>query len=194
MTITDPDVDRARLRALVDQLDALLGPGVDPQLAANPDGTPGNVAAGELIESAWGNATANTIGKLKSAQRYQAALSFPATVVDTSGGWISGNVTIPSAPYRRLAVITVGALVSSLGEVDLVLYGVGAVMMRKVRGPAAGGNGTSFTLSSMHSIGAGSSEQYALKLAAIAATVQVGLAGGSEFNYLDVIVVPTLTT
>lgn len=55
--------DVARLRALVTQLDQLLGPAPAPA-SVNPDGTPGPVAAGELIESAWGNAVASTIAGL----------------------------------------------------------------------------------------------------------------------------------
>jgi hypothetical protein len=36
--------------------------------AVNPDGTPGNVVAGELIESAWGNSVANTFVARKLGQ------------------------------------------------------------------------------------------------------------------------------
>jgi len=34
-------------------------------MSVNPDGTPGHVAADELIESAWGNAVSDSITKLK---------------------------------------------------------------------------------------------------------------------------------
>ena len=61
-----PDV-LARFEQLVANLEGLF-PGVSgaPRAAANVDGYPGNVAAAELIESAWGNATSD---KLRIAPR-----------------------------------------------------------------------------------------------------------------------------
>jgi len=55
-----PDDELVRFRALVAQLNDMVA-APSPLAAVNPDGTPGLVAAGELIESAWGNATSNTI-------------------------------------------------------------------------------------------------------------------------------------
>lgn len=54
-----------RLDALVTRLEALGIPDVEasPRAPVNPDGSPGNVAAGELIESAWGNAVVDTLWK-----------------------------------------------------------------------------------------------------------------------------------
>lgn len=72
MTIVQADA--SELAALVARLEAvtavLQAGGALPdtptqQAGANPDGTPANVAAGELIEAAWGNATANTIKTYK---------------------------------------------------------------------------------------------------------------------------------
>jgi len=65
--MTDAATTLARLEAVVARLEAL---GAGPALAVpfatiNPDGTPGNVAADELIESAWGNATSDSFGKIK---------------------------------------------------------------------------------------------------------------------------------
>jgi len=51
-----------RLEQLVQRLEALglTGSELGTFAAVNPDGTPGNVAANELIESAWGNSVVNT--------------------------------------------------------------------------------------------------------------------------------------
>ena len=54
----------ADLLARIEALEARDSPEISPQVAVNPDGTPGTVAAGELIESAWGNAVSNTVGLL----------------------------------------------------------------------------------------------------------------------------------
>ena len=45
--------------------------GVETFAAANPDGTPGRVAAGELIEAAWGNAVADTITNGAAGLKYR---------------------------------------------------------------------------------------------------------------------------
>jgi len=102
MTVTD--VDRDRLRALVAELDTLLSPGVSPA-TVNPDGTPGLVAAGELIEAAWGNAVANTITGLPRGQLTK------ATKVSDQGGFGAGEldigvvVTVPATPTGRTHTI-----------------------------------------------------------------------------------------
>jgi hypothetical protein len=194
MTLTEQpttiDDAIARVSAVLDELRAAqVTPMATP---SNPDGSPGNVAAGELIESAWGNATANTIGKLKLAQRYTAGLSLPLVTVDTTGTFISGQLVIPAAAYRRIAVVTVNVLLTATADVDLQLYGIGAVLMRKARRAAIAGNGSTLALTTQTAIAAGASDQYAAKLAAVGGTSQVACLGGSEFNYLDAVVIPTL--
>lgn len=53
--------DTAELSALVTRLETLLGPAPAPLAATDAYGNPGAVAAGELIESAWGNAAATHV-------------------------------------------------------------------------------------------------------------------------------------
>ena len=62
---TKTDERIARLEAALDRLEALglTGPAPSPAVV-DPDGYPGGVTAGEIIESAWGNATAATMRKV----------------------------------------------------------------------------------------------------------------------------------
>lgn len=68
--VTDYMIDKAifeRLTAAgIDTPEPVAPAGIELLAAVGADGYPGNVAAGELIESAWGNATAN---KLREAPR-----------------------------------------------------------------------------------------------------------------------------
>ena len=90
----------ARFEAVVARLEELGGPGISLAAATNPDGTPANVAAGELIESAWGNAVADTIERLKIPNaiagdgdpigNLQIGTGQVATVLDANG-----NVLVP---------------------------------------------------------------------------------------------------
>lgn len=66
MTMQDEQLDR--LGDLVARLEAL---GITPPPTAgtasvNPDGSPGHVAPGELIESAWGNAVADEFHRVRA--------------------------------------------------------------------------------------------------------------------------------
>lgn len=71
MTITDDDmaflIDNAVHRALT-AAGIDTPPPVAPvaTAAVDPDGYPGAVAAGELVQSAWGNATVNTLRKVST--------------------------------------------------------------------------------------------------------------------------------
>lgn len=57
-------VDRlARLEDLVGRLEAVAGLVEVTPAAVNPDGTPGPVAAGELIQASWGNAVVDTLNR-----------------------------------------------------------------------------------------------------------------------------------
>ena len=192
-TTTDIDNAIARVAAVLAELREARDAEVTPA-AINADGSPGTVAAGELIESAWGNATANTIGKLKGAQRYSAALSLALVTADTTGVWISGNLAVPTAAYRRLALVTVNVLLTSTGDVDLALYAAGPVLMRRGRHPSVQGQGASLAITTQTAIAANEAQQYAAKLAAISGTIQTQLMGSADFNYIDVLTVPTLTT
>lgn len=69
--MTDDQV--ARLERLLDRIER-LGVSVEPLAATDTDGNPGAVAAGELIESAWGNAVADHVVK-----RYALGSRLPAT-------------------------------------------------------------------------------------------------------------------
>lgn len=64
--MTDTDTTLADLEALVDARLAALGvvPMAEPRAAVDPNGTPGLVVSGELIESAWGNAVTNNVDGL----------------------------------------------------------------------------------------------------------------------------------
>lgn len=108
--------DQDRLRALVDQLEQLIDlPG--NTAVVNPDGTPGTVVAGELIESAWGNATANTITRFAQAD---ADLDIPILGnVDASASgftnWLVGGVSVPSWVTKARVVTTIAGLYQASG-------------------------------------------------------------------------------
>ena len=59
----------------------------------DPDGYPGHVASGELIESAWGNAVANT---LRAQQNTDSSLATRATRGETLDGFYTwaGSLTV----------------------------------------------------------------------------------------------------
>jgi hypothetical protein len=108
--------DQDRLRALVDQLEQLIElPG--QTAVVNPDGTPGTVVAGELIESAWGNATANTITRFAQAD---ADLDIPilGNVDAAAAGftnWLVGGISVPSWVTKARVVTTVAGLYQASG-------------------------------------------------------------------------------
>ena len=60
---TKADERLARIEDAIARLETLglTTPGTPTTSSVNPDGSPGPVAPGELIESAWGNATSNSI-------------------------------------------------------------------------------------------------------------------------------------
>lgn len=92
MTDTRTDLD---LEALIDARLAAMGlvvPAPSPQVAQDPDGTPGNVASGELIESAWGNAVTSNVDAL-----YKALPQGPGPYV---GGWPAGGWPVGGRAWR----------------------------------------------------------------------------------------------
>jgi hypothetical protein len=83
MTIETADL--TEVRQLVRRMEQMLAtPGA--QAAVNPDGTPGNVASGALIESAWGNAVADSFKKLDSATKQGYGTIAGSTTVTPTGG------------------------------------------------------------------------------------------------------------
>jgi hypothetical protein len=64
---TKADERLNRLEGLVDRLEVLIPDAVLPApTSVNPDGSPGPVAPGELIESAWGNAVSNELQRTRA--------------------------------------------------------------------------------------------------------------------------------
>jgi hypothetical protein len=99
------DVDR--LRALVAELDRLLAAGPSQLAAVNPDGTPGHVAANELIESAWGNAVVDTIerrpkGWLAAGFSNTNHTGIQGTPVVLSGTTVNYTVTGTASRHVRI--------------------------------------------------------------------------------------------
>lgn len=101
-------VDADRLRSLVVALETLLGDGAVSAAAVNPDGTPGHVAAGELIESAWGNAVVDTLTMLRGVGVYTGTfavgagqapiITWTGEAYDTDGYHVSAanDIVIPA--------------------------------------------------------------------------------------------------
>jgi hypothetical protein len=90
--ITD-GTDVVRLRALVTELDRLLAPDLPALAVVDPDGNPGHVTAGELIESAWGNAVVDRVVKRYANKAAIDAVVSPANgtialAVDTGWLWL----------------------------------------------------------------------------------------------------------
>ena len=112
-----------RLEGVVARLEAaglIAPPGPAPLAAVNPDGTPGNVAAGELIESAWGNAVADTIGQHQARfLRFQGSSALVTT--DASGAGVVNFLY----PFPALPVIAVTQSFSTGAfGVTFTIYGV----------------------------------------------------------------------
>ena len=107
-------VDRtSELRSLVARIEQLLDVQVVPA-SVNPDGTPGAVASGELIESAWGNAVANTMQAIKLPNTIagngnplgylRVETGQVATVLDANGNVL---VTYPGGAFASLYTVVV---------------------------------------------------------------------------------------
>lgn len=124
--MTDLEVFAERLTAL-EQL--LTAPVVAP-LSVNPDGTPGHVAAGELIESAWGNAVSDTLTgviainttqntRLTAIEKQHGAqrMTWARTGVNTTD--VNGDLNIPfdGLVFNPIPVVTVCS-----GQVNPLIY------------------------------------------------------------------------
>jgi hypothetical protein len=84
MSIDDVNVNE--LRTVIDRIEQLLALGGGTPASINPDGTPGLVAPGDIIESAWGNATSQSISELVTRGKGRIA---SAVAVN----WFTANAT-----------------------------------------------------------------------------------------------------
>lgn len=113
----ETDTRLARLEEAIGRLEHLGSTQPVPSpLAVNPDGTPGHVAPGELIESAWGNSVSDSIAYLwpRKAQRY--VLHNPAELTVPPGPAILkydiGQFTLAGANMIWHVLVTVSANVA----------------------------------------------------------------------------------
>ena len=110
-----------RLEAIVARLEKLgLAPAelaVAPLAAVDPDGFPGHVAAGELIESAWGNATVDTLHRLRDEQpmAHISAYTGPPVVLSSSTWVVAQTGPAPSLTKPGVYLIMVAATVYPTG-------------------------------------------------------------------------------
>jgi len=131
------------IRALAARLDQLLATGVTPAAAVNPDGTPGHVAAGELIESAWGNAVVDSIYPWHGVGVVNTNVAVPSfgqpSVIwvsksfDTDNFWTTGEfLTIP-ANRGGIYVASADVLMSAAATAP------GDMVIDRVNGPTGTG-------------------------------------------------------
>lgn len=133
--MTKQDNTLARLDEIVARLDALgiVAPPSGTPASVNPDGSPGHVAPGELIESAWGNAVSDSVQALsnyddlqdtyildhgtkiadliaRKPKRWVLFNSASTTCSDVSGwtDFVVGGFTLPG-PYIWDILVTVSA-------------------------------------------------------------------------------------
>jgi hypothetical protein len=127
------ELTAARIDELVRRLDVLAAHlGVSdlaalPRAATNPDGSPGSVAAGELIESAWGNAVATWLNRRTGCGLQQTGQSIPngATVdvtwpvesYDTDGFHAAGSAVI-QVPTNLDGVYAISAVIDAGGGLN----------------------------------------------------------------------------
>ena len=89
-------------------------------VAVNPDGTPGDVAANELIESAWGNAVADSITYLRSfgVEWRHVATSIPPGSLISTTPWDLQPCVMPVRGNNRLCIVTAGILFARSAGTD----------------------------------------------------------------------------
>jgi hypothetical protein len=116
-TTTDPDL-LARVERLIIELERIVpatGDVAGPLAAVNPDGTPGHVAADELIESAWGNAVVDTLDR---RPRGRLASAFSGTVqsgIQQTPVTLTGTTVSYTAVGGRTVIITAKVNYSKAG-------------------------------------------------------------------------------
>jgi hypothetical protein len=151
-TEADTSVALLRLEAVLDRLErlGLTAPEVTPA-SVNPNGTPGPVAAGELIESAWGNAVADSISTLWGHPVAVRAATGPVTT-DASGIFTINTGFAPVAVSCTSASVTAHSFVLfEMSETRVQIQAFNAAGVAIVSGTiavsyvifaAAGGPGT----------------------------------------------------
>lgn len=113
--------------------------------AVNADGTPGHVAAGELVESAWGNATSDSIttlmhGPIAWSLANPAGGQAPPVV---SGPWGIGTIGVPAHVTRALLIVTAEFTAVTAGQatnctLQCGVDGLAAGTMSRGQAPANG--------------------------------------------------------
>ena len=120
--------DLAELRQLVTRLDRLLAVPSPGPASINPDGTPGNVAPGDLIESAWGNAVVYQLGWATTRVETRGGTAHTITSVQAT----TMTINVPGAPYARTLSVhfaqTFVADASASARVQVVINGTNIVL------------------------------------------------------------------
>jgi len=157
-------------------------------------------APGSPIRSDWPQqissyvvVTDGVVQKLRAVNRQTTPLTFASQTIDTVGAFAVGNVTVPTKDHVQVLSIAVTMLLSAGADVDVNLYGPGAVLMRRarVRDTAGHPNGVSVAFSTGAFQAAGASgSNYAVKLTAISGTAAVAALGDASLNYLDITAFP----
>lgn len=151
MTMTD--VDLARWESLVSRLEALVPGAPVPLGGVDPDGFPSHVAAGELIESAWGNAVVDKLRAMQPATPpyYVAAGgndALPTGLTNITWPTVTGTAFTYDSANKRLVCVQAGQYVLSAfvlanaGTVADVRIGVGGGTPMTYVAPTTGGAGT----------------------------------------------------
>lgn len=183
---------RADWTLLLEQIDraerAVLNAGVDPFAALVP---PLPVAAGELIESGWGNSVVDAVGGLIAMSKIQHTVTAIAITPDTpvSATEISmGFYEVPPTPYRKSVI----AFASALITLETAAYGnmtvkVGSDTGRRTRIYA---NLTPITYLSLASSSIAPGDPCRVEVFFNANTTgTAGTAGSSDYNTLHVIAI-----
>jgi len=104
--MTDSSNAVARLEEVLDRLErlGLVPPAPGQTAAVDPDGYPGRVVSGELIESAWGNAVADKIHD-HGAYLYSTFIQAQAAVIAAASAGVF-NINFPQ-PYASPPVVAV---------------------------------------------------------------------------------------
>lgn len=134
----------ARLEASIARLEA-LGLEAPSTTSVNPDGSPGHVAPGELIESAWGNAVSDEFQRKRAWFASSiASVGFNTSITDFPGLTVSLTMA-PGKAY--LASAFVPSIVSSGAGIFLIYIsgGTGTTLVTG-RHEHAIGSGASFSL------------------------------------------------
>lgn len=78
----------------------------------NPDGSPGNVASGEFVEAAWGNAVADEFQRLKTIG--SAVCTIPAEVTGAPTVYRRAGIAIVNMNFTLVTKLSIGQLMFTL--------------------------------------------------------------------------------